>query len=166
MTLAKSGGAEILKVKFYGKGKASVYALDFESCEPSFKALAQTAKRVTFAKGASSAKVSAIGSKQAFLINVRQGQFIGAVAFGYSVKIYYPNGEIYALDENPDDELQVKEQTTNLDFSGSDAVPTSGDALILLEIAPEGTGKAEFFVKNTEKELKKAIEQAINSRRN
>ncbi len=164
-TLAASGNTEILRMNVYGQNyetrKFSIYPVDFDSCA---KRLSNGAKRVSFAKGASSAKVAVAATpKQAFLINVRKGQFIGAVAFGYSVSIYYPNGDVYAFAEEG---RTIKDQTTNLDFSGSDAAPASGDTLVVLEKAPEGTGKAVFIVKNTARELEKAIENIVNSRGN
>lgn len=160
-----AGGKEILRMNIYGQNydtkKYSVYPVDFASCMSSLMTRDDT-KRVSFAKGAASAKVAVTGSdKQAFLINIRKGQFIGAVAFGYNVEIYYPNGDVYAFAEEPG---AIKNQTSNLDFNSSEAAPTSGDVLILLEKAPEGTGSATFFVKNTAKELETAMNAAIENR--
>lgn len=61
-TLVTTPFKESLQVTFYGRNyntnKYEFYKADFESCEPSYAALAKTAQRVSFAKGASSATVS------------------------------------------------------------------------------------------------------------
>ena len=168
-TLAPTaGGKQILRMNIYGRNyetnKYSIYPVEFAPCINNLASREDT-KRVSFAKGASSAKVSVSGNKQAFLISVRQGQFIGAVAFGYGIEIYFPNGDVYAVAEAG---KTVKDQTSNLDFLGADEpVPASGDALVLLEKRIGRRGRSiVYYQKFAEQELNKALEQAMNSGEN
>ena len=168
LTLVMTGGVEKLRAKFFGNGRAPVYALDLESCEPSYAALVKRAKRVAFARGESSASVSnpiAPASEQAsFLLSVRKGQYVGVFAPGCAVNIYFPNGELYKYVEAAGTE---RDTTTSLDALAADLpVPQSGDVLfMLMKGGPHSLPrKATFFVTATGKELGRKMEQTMEQR--
>ncbi|HQU84961.1 MAG TPA: hypothetical protein PKY59_17610 [Pyrinomonadaceae bacterium] len=131
-TVVNVGDKEILKIKLYGKnsetGKYSVYTADYDSCEPSYSELFKTAKRVSFAKGASSAieKVAftAESERKTFLLNLRKGQKLSVEAEGCGISFYYPDKNRY-------------EEGTAIDNWGSDSLLQSGDYLFV--ISPAGT---------------------------
>lgn len=156
-------GKQILRMNIYGQNyetkKYSIYPVDFEPC---MNSRLSDAKRVNFAKGATSAQVSLSDSSANYLLSVKKGQFIGVVAPGCSIEIYYPNGDLYGYAE---EDKAVKDQTSNLDMFGTDdGVPQSGNALITLKRAGDDTSfvTVVFLVKNTSSELDAAIEQTLN----
>ncbi len=131
-TLSTVGDKEILLVKLYGKnsetGKYSNYTADYDSCEPGYNELFKTAKRVNFAKGATSAIVqtslTSQNERKTFLLNLRKGQKISVEAIGCGISFYYPDKTAY-------------EEGTAVDVWGSDSLAQSGDYLFI--ISPAGT---------------------------
>lgn len=163
-TLVPSAGRELLRIKFYN-GQRLNASIDYFDC---YSVMAKRATRVQFAKGASAAQISnpieSAASQAFFLLNVRKGQYVGVVAFGYTLEIYFPNGNVYAFVESAGTE---RDTTVNLDALGTDVpVPQSGDVLIRVTKAGESSnpGKATFFVTNTEKELDGQIKQAFEQK--
>ncbi len=163
-TLVSSAGRELLRIKFY-KAKRLVASIDYFDC---YSMLAKRATRVRFSRGASAAQVSnpieSAASQSFFLLSVRRGQYVGAVAFGSSLEIYFPNGNVYAFVEPAGTE---RDTTVGLDALGTDMpVPVSGDVLIRLTKAGESSNpdKATFFVTNTEEELDRKIKQAFEQK--
>lgn len=156
----QSVGKQLFRINFYnGQTKKLSGSIDYFPC---YTMLARTAKRVNFARGASSAKIplsfKAGESKKIFSFNVAKGQFIGAVAFNASIEIYFPNGDVYAFVEPAG---EVRDTTSSLDSLGTDLpVPANGDALFVLTRAGENSSPKEttFFVTNTQKELDKKLE--------
>jgi hypothetical protein len=130
-TLVTAGDKEILRVKLYGKnsetGKYSIYTADYDSCEPSYAELFKTAKRVSFAKGASSATMQSSFTSQderkIFLLNLRKGQKVAVEAIGCGISFYYPDKTAY-------------EEGTAVDMWGSNSLSQSGDYLFI--ISPAG----------------------------
>lgn len=131
-TISAIGEKEILKIKLYGKnsetGKYSNYTADYDSCEPSYGELFKTAKRVNFAKGATSAAMktsfTSQNERKTFLLNLRKGQKIAVEAIGCGISFYYPDKTAY-------------EEGTSIDVWGSDSLAQSGDYLFI--ISPAGT---------------------------
>jgi hypothetical protein len=163
-TLAASAGRELLRIKFYN-GQRLNASIDYFDC---YSMLANHAERVRFAKGASRTQIQnpikAPAAQAFFLLNVRKGQYVGVVAFGCTVEIYFPNGDVYAFIESAGTE---RDTTVNLDALGTDLpVPLSGDVLIRLTKAGESSNpdRATFFVTNTKNELDKNINQAFESK--
>ena len=139
LTLAKSGEAEILKVKFYGKGKSAVYSMDLESCEPSVETLTRAAKRISFAKGANSATVSPKFANQserkAFLLGARKGQTISVFSPGCGIDFYYPD--------------KTENQEPGIDTFETEKLPQTGDYLFVISPAGEpGKCSTTFKVTN------------------
>ena len=163
-TLVPSMGRELLRIKFYN-GARLVGSVDYFDC---YSMLAKRATRVQFARGASRAQIpNPIKSPAAqafYLLSVRRGQYVGVVAFGSTVEIYFPNGNVYAFIESAGTE---RDTTVGLDALGTDLpVPISGDVLVRLTKAGESSNpdKATFFVTNTEKDLDRKIEQAFEQK--
>lgn len=163
-TLVPSAGRELLRIKFY-KAKRLTASIDYFDC---YSMLAKRATRVQFARGASAAQIpnpiEPAAAQAFFLLSVRRGQYVGVVAFGCSLEIYFPNGNVYAFVEPAGTE---RDTTVSLDALSTDVpVPVSGDVLIRLTKAGESSqpDKATFFVTNTEKELDRKIEQAFEQK--
>ncbi len=163
-TLVPSAGRELLRIKFY-KGKRLNASIDYFDC---YSMLAKRAARVRFAQGASAAQIpnpiQSSASQAFYLLNVRRGQYVGVVAFGSTVEIYFPNGNVYSFIESAGTE---RDTTVNLDALGTDVpAPVSGDVLVRLTKAGEFSNpdKATFFVTNTEKELDRKIKQAFEQK--
>ncbi len=163
-TLVQSAGRELLRIKFY-EGKRLKASIDYFDC---YSMLAKRAQRVRFDKGASSAQIpnpiQSSAPQAFFLLNVRRGQYVGVVAFGCTVEIYFPNGDVYAFIESAGTQ---RDTTTQLDALASDLpAPLSGDVLVRLMKAGESSNpdKATFFVTGTKKELDIKMNQAIEQR--
>ena len=163
-TLVPSAGRELLRIKFY-KAKQLNASIDYFDC---YSLLAKRAKRVQFPKGASSAQIpnpiQSSTSQAVFLLSARKGQYVGVVAFGAAVEIYFPNGNVYAFVESAGTE---RDTTVGLDALGTDLpVPVSGEVLVRLAKAGESSNpdKATFFVTDTEKELNRKIEQSFEQK--
>lgn len=130
--LKKVGDAETLQVKIYGKNyetnKYSTYFATYESCDPSYETLFKKAKRISFAKGATSATtnvtLASIDDKKAFLLKLGKGQKFRVEAIGCGISFYYPDKTEY-------------EEGTAIDMWGSDSLTQSGDYLFV--ISPAGT---------------------------
>lgn len=163
-TLAPSAGRELLRIKFYN-GQRLNASIDYFDCH---SMQAKRATRVQFAKGASAAQIpnpiQSSATQSFFLLNVRKGQYVGVVAFGCTMEIYFPNGDVYAFIESAGTE---RDTTVNLDALGTDVpVPQSGDVLVRLTKAGESSNpdRATFFVTNTKNELDRKIEQAFEQK--
>jgi hypothetical protein len=142
-TLAKSGGKELLRIKFSGKNydtnKYEVSFADFEPCHESYAALAKRAKRVQFAKGSSAASFPLVfktkDASKTFLLNVKAGQQIEVEAHGCTITYYYPN------------KREAAEPA--IDEFGSDTLTQSGDYLFVISPAPSpGEYSVKFKVTN------------------
>ena len=139
LTLVKSVGAEMLKVKFYGKGKTAVYSIDLESCEPSSATLTKTARRISFAKGATSTTIATEFRNQfqreAFWLGGRKNQTISVEAIGCGISFYYPDKTEY-------------EEGTAIDTFGL-KLPQTGDYLFIISPAGEpGKCSVNFKITN------------------
>ena len=142
-TLVKSGGTELLRIKFSGKNydtnKYEVSFADFEPCHESYAALAKRAERVRFAKGANSASFPLVfkteKESKSFLLNVRAGQQIEVDAVGCTISFYYPN--------------KREAEEPAIDVFGSDRLTQSGDYLFVISPAPSpGEYSVKFKVTN------------------
>lgn len=140
-TIAATGDKEILRVKLYGKNNAtnkySVYPADYDSCEPGFAELKKIAKRISFAKGATSAteetSFTSQSGRKTFLLGLKKGQKISVEAAGCGISFYYPDQKSY-------------EEGTAIDTWGSDSLMQSGDYLFV--ISPAGMpGKCSVIFK-------------------
>lgn len=142
-TLSKSGGRELLRIKFSGKNyetnKYEVGFADFEPCgDAGYAALSRSAKRVRFARGANSASVPVSfktkGERKSFLLNLKAGQRIAVEAPGCGISFYYPDKREY-------------EEGSAIDTWSSDGLTQSGDYLFVISPAPEpGTCALNFKV--------------------
>lgn len=142
-TLANSGGKETLRIKFRGKNydtnKYEDRLADFESCEEGYEALARSAKRVRFARGANAASFPVSFATQrerkTFLLNAKAGQEIEVDAISCGITIYRPDKSEY-------DEPAI-------DMWGSERLAQSGDYLFVIKPAGEaGTCSVRFKVTN------------------
>lgn len=142
-TLAKSGDKEILRIKFRGKNYNTNKYEDsfaaFEPCGEGYAALAKRAKRVQFARGASSANFSESfktkRDSKSFLLNVRAGQSIEVEAPGCAITYYYPD--------------KSEGEEPGIDTWGSDPLRQGGDYLFVISPAPNpGKCLINFKVKN------------------
>ena len=105
--LAIKNGAEILRIKYYGKNyetnKYADYFADFKACEPSHPTLKKMAKIVQFAKGKSFAiaplSFNDTTDRKVFSINIRQGQTLSIDAANCKISVYQPTGKIYQFVE-------------------------------------------------------------------
>lgn len=130
--LKKIGDEEILQIKIYGKnyetGKYSTYFANYDSCEPSYLTLLKNNKRITFAKGSTSATVEVeLNGKQdrkSFLLNLLKGQKLSVEAIGCGISFYYPNKTVY-------------EEGTAIDMWGTQSLTQSGDYLFAISAAGE-----------------------------
>ena len=130
--LKKVVDEEVLSIKIYGKNyetnKYSNYFADYASCEPSYETLLKKAKRITFAKDATSATVKANlldkSDRNSFLINLAKGQKLSVEAIGCGISFFYPNKTPY-------------EEGTAVDMFGSNSLTQSGDYLFAISMAGE-----------------------------
>lgn len=155
----QSIGKQLLKIDLYKQSPRKLAGTQFYF--PCHTMWARTAKQIRFAKGASSAQIlkpfKATGEKAYFLLNVKKGQYVGAVAFGCSVEIHFPNGDVFAYVEPAGEE---RDTTSSLDSLGTDLpAPSSGDVLFVLTKAGESSvpEKATFIVADTQKDLDEKI---------
>lgn len=128
--LSKSAGKETLRIQFSGKNyetdKYEVRFVDFESCgDAGYAALADSARRVEFVKGAKSVGFPVAFKMQherkSFLLNIKAGQRIAIEAPGCGISFYYP-------DKREGEEAAIDTWT-------SDALTQSGDYLFVIRPA-------------------------------
>lgn len=140
-TLTKSGGGETLRIKFRGKNyetnKYEDSLADFESCAEGYDALARSAKRVRFAKGANAASFPVSFATQrerkTFLLNAKARQTIEVEAPRCGITIYRPDKSEY---DEPAIDTWSQERLTQ-----------SGDYLFVIKPAGEpGTCSVRFKV--------------------
>lgn len=145
-TLIKFGDKESLRIKFRGKNydtnKYEDSFADFESCEASYSALAKTAKRVRFARGADSASFPVTfrtkRDRKSFLLNMKAGQRIEIEAHGCGITFFYP------------DKREAEEPA--IDTFSPYALTQSGDYLFVISPAPfTGKRSVNFKVMNSER---------------
>jgi len=161
-TLVRAGGKESLRIKFSGKNydtnKYEDSYADFESCgassgdngasEPGSKAryedLVKSAQTIRFARGARSATVrldklaglQAMSAPATFLINAARSQELEVTAHGCNIEIYLPNRKLYSFVEweGGNEKTYID---TQLDMASIDALPLTGNYLIVLRKAHE-----------------------------
>ncbi|HEX8636363.1 MAG TPA: hypothetical protein VF703_19735 [Pyrinomonadaceae bacterium] len=142
-TLAKSGGAELLRIKFSGKNydtnKYEVSFADFTSCRESYAALAKRAERVQFAKGRNSASFPVVfktkDESKTFLLNMKAGQQVEVDAIGCTISFFYPN--------------KSEGEEPAIDGFSPDRLTQSGDYLFVISPAPSpGKYAVKFKVTN------------------
>jgi hypothetical protein len=139
-TLAQTANGEILRIKFYGKNyqtnKFADYTADFLPCEPDARALAQQAKRVSFARGENSASFRLAfknqSERKAFRLGARKGQSISVVSPGCGISFYYPDQTAY-------------EENRAIDAFSMDNIPQTGDYLFVISPAGEAGECATTF---------------------
>ncbi len=163
-TLAKSGGEETLRIKFRGKNYDTNKYEDsfaaFEPCGEGYAALAKGAKRIQFARGANSAKfpLAALARSQGtkgtatFLINAGKSQTLGIEAHGCSVEVYLPNKKLYEyVEPGSEGESEKSYLTSQMDMMTIDALPVSGNYLIVLRKLTEDSAPGTLTVTVTNK---------------
>ncbi|HLL15774.1 MAG TPA: hypothetical protein VK388_11960 [Pyrinomonadaceae bacterium] len=142
-TLVKSGGTELLRIKFSGKNydtnKYEVGFADFEPCHESYAALAKRAERVRFARGRNSAsfplEFKTKGESKSFLLNMKAGQQVDVEALGCTISFYYPN--------------KTEGEEPGIDMLSPDRLTQSGDYLFVITPAPyPGKYSVKFNVTN------------------
>ncbi len=130
-TLLTTPGRDALRIQRYGRdyntSQYSNYNADYESCEPGYAALAKSARRVSFARGAASAGAAVAlrgrNERKSFLLNLRKGQGAAVSAAGCGISFFYPDKSRY-------------EEGIAIDAWSSNALPQSGDYLFV--ISPAG----------------------------
>lgn len=130
--LKTSGSAESLQIKIYGKNydtnKWSTYSAIYEPCDSSYEILAKSAKRISFAKGASSATTEFVSDgktvEKAFWLNLGKGQKFSVESPGCGISFFYPDKTKY-------------EEGTAIDTWGSNSLPQGGDYLFVFSWAGE-----------------------------
>lgn len=141
--IVKVGGKDVLRVTLYGKnnttGKVGSYTVDYKACASPYDAAAANAKRITFAKGTSSAtlteKFTSQSQKYSYWLNLRAGQSISVFAPGCGISFFYPNKTPY-------------EEGTEIDTWGTEKLTQTGDYLFSISPAGEpGTCTIKFEVK-------------------
>lgn len=165
-TLAQSGDKEILRIKFRGKNYDTNKFVDslaaFEPCGESYAVLAKGAKRVQFARGANSATfpLAALAASRGtrgtatFLINAAKSQVLEIQAHGCSVEVYLPGGKIYEYVEPGSENESGSERgyaSTQMDMMTIDALPVSGNYLIVLRKLTEDSAPGTLTVTVTNK---------------
>ena len=142
-TLAKSRDRELLRIKFAGKNydtnKYEVSFAEFEPCDESYTALVKKAKRVQFAKGASSASFPLMfktkNETKTFLLNMKAGQQIEVEAIGCTISYYDPN--------------KREGEEPAIDMFSPERLTQSGDYLFVISPAPTpGEYSVKFKVTN------------------
>jgi len=133
----------VLRVTLYGKNyntnKWSNYTADYKPCASPYDTARSISKRVTFAKGSTSAtfpvSFTAKDQKQSFLLGLRHGQSLSVMAPGCGISFFYPNKKEY-------------EEGTAIDTWGSTSLSQSGDYLFIISPAGEpGTCSVRFEAK-------------------
>jgi hypothetical protein len=142
-TLAKSGGKELLRIKFRGKNydtnKYEDSFADFEACKEGYAALSKRAKRVQFARGANSASFPVVfktkDETKSFLLNMKAGQRVEVEAAGCTITFYYPD--------------KREGEEPSIDGFSPDRLTQSGDYLFVISPAPSpGEYSVKFKVTN------------------
>lgn len=126
--------AETLQIKIYGKdyntNKWSTYSATYEPCDSSYEILAKSAKRISFAKGATSATTESVSdgktTEKAFWLNLGKGQKFSIEAPGCGISFFYPDKSKY-------------DEGTAIDTWGSDSLPQGGDYLFVFSWAGEAS---------------------------
>jgi hypothetical protein len=152
---ATKSGAEILRIKFYGKNyetnKYADYFADFEPCEPNYDALLKAAKLVRFASGKSSATAlldfKNASERKVFSINARKGQTLSIDAAGCKISVYLPGGGLYEFVEWQSESGDKKTfASAAIDRLTLKAIPQTGNYLIVLgKLAEEAQPRAASF---------------------
>ncbi|CAN5418667.1 hypothetical protein BH10ACI3_BH10ACI3_16540 [soil metagenome] len=130
-SIVRAGGQEKLRVILFGKNyvtnKWGNYTVDYRSCSSPYSEAAGTAKRVTFAKGTTSAVLevtfTAKDQKRAYWLGLREGQQVAVSAPGCGISFWYPDKTPY-------------EEGTAVDNWSNDSLPQTGDYLFV--ISPAG----------------------------
>jgi hypothetical protein len=142
-TLVQARGQERLRIKFYGKNydtnKYETSFSYFESCAPSYAALAKTAQAVQFAKGANSASAQlqslvgfqAMKEPATFLIKAFKGQALEIKADGCSVEVYLPNKTLYKYVEWSN-QTEKTYASIRIDGMSIETLPLTGTYLVVL----------------------------------
>lgn len=133
-TLVTTGNSETLQIKTYSKNydtnKYSISSATYESCDSSYEVLAKSAKRILFAKGATSATTEFVSdgktTEKTFLLNLGKGQKLSVEAPGCGISFFYPNKTKY-------------EEGTAIDMWGSESLPQGGDYLFVFSWAGEAS---------------------------
>jgi hypothetical protein len=142
-TLQKTGGKELLRIKFSGKNydtnKYEVSFADFEPCDESYASLAKRAERVRFARGKNSASFPVVlktkADSKSFLLNMKAGQHIEIEAIGCTISFYYPD--------------KKEGEEPSIDMFSPDPLTQSGDYLFVISPAPSpGKYSVKFKVTN------------------
>lgn len=132
--LKNSGSAESLQIKIYGRNydtnKWSTYLATYEPCDSSYEILAKSAKRISFAKGATSATTEFVSdgktTEKAFWLNLGKGQKFSIEAPGCGISFFYPDKTKY-------------EEGTAIDTWGSNSLSQGGDYLFVFSWAGEAS---------------------------
>jgi hypothetical protein len=147
-TLVPGRAGELLRLKFYGKrydtNKYQTSFSDFESCEPSYAALARTAQTIHFAKSANSgtvrleslAEFQTMKAPATFLIGAVKGQVLEIRADGCSIQLYLPDKKLFEYVESVDNGKKFM-GTTLLDRMSTEQLPQTGTYLVVLRKAAE-----------------------------
>lgn len=156
-TLAPKAGAEVLRIKVYGKNyttnKYENGTAEYRAC-PVLRAMTmeEMAKPVAFAKGTSSAKESISFSndnqQKIFSLNVRKGQTLDIVALGCTITVYQPDKKLFYRLENPGSPDSGKSSVA-LDMMSIKPLPQTGNYLIVIKNAgsdPAAARDVEFKV--------------------
>ena len=125
-------GREVLQIEFrgknYQKNEYSRYLAKFETCEPDFATLAKQARRISFAKGASSAMLSLsfnnLSERKAFWLKVGKGQTVSVTSPGCGIFFYYPDETAY-------------EEGLAIDVLNMENIAQAGDYLFVIRPAGE-----------------------------
>lgn len=141
--LIEKAGEEILLIPFYGKNyeteKYAEYVVEFKSCELNYQALANRAKRIAFARGANSVKLSlalsADNQSRTFWLAAHKDQTISVKSIGCTISFFYPDNKTY-------------EEASAIDVLTLERISQTGD--YLFAIRPAGALKCltEFKITN------------------
>ena len=131
-TLDKTIDDDILFINFYGKNyetnKNAFYSAEFLPCEPSYAALTKRAKRIAFAKGATSSthivSFENRTQRKTFWLGVRKNQSISVVSPGCGISFYRPDKTVY-------------EEGKAIDTLTTENVQQTGDYLFVISPAGE-----------------------------
>lgn len=124
-----TGGLQVtLYGKNYNTNRWGNYTVVYKACASPYDLAVRSAKRVTFAKGTTSASYElafkAKDERQSFLLNLRAGQAASATAPGCGISFFYPDKKPY-------------EEGTAIDTWGSESLPQSGEYLFVISPAGE-----------------------------
>lgn len=147
-TLVAARGGELLRIQFYGKNydtnKYQNSFSYFESCEPSYAALAKTGQTIRFARRANSATVrleslarfQAMKAPATFMIGAARGQVLEIQADGCSIQLYLPDKKLFEYVESEENGKKFM-GNTQLDRMSTVKLPQTGNYLVVLRKAAE-----------------------------